>query len=131
MTADTNLGSFEGRKIQAAALAITGAQLHSQVGKVKKGDVVYFIGKGVVDEVAFKDKKINGTSLYTRVQGVGAERIVLLEAKDGQRMLEESIMLRDELFGVESLFHTGDDNEPAPPHEPGADERGPDQGEPS
>jgi hypothetical protein len=116
---DTSLGKFEGHKVEAARLSLTKAQT-TQVGKIADGELVYFMGMAKVSKISHGRITIGNGELYARLQEGGVSRLVVLDAADGERMLDEAIMLADEKFGVRDLFHQEPDEPPAPADDPDA-----------
>jgi len=102
-----DLRKFEGLKVEGAALRVTG-KIAERIGELAKGEVVYFVGVGPVTEVAFKEVD----DALVRFHVIKATSVVLIERKDGERMLTEGSMLADERFGVQNLFSGGDGESP-------------------
>jgi hypothetical protein len=95
----TKLGNFEGRKVEAGALKL-GGTVSDRVGHLELDEPVFMIIKGTVSNVSHGDVK----ETFTRLHKVRASAMVILEAEDGERMLDEAQMIADDRFGVENLF---------------------------
>jgi len=99
----TKLPMFEGREVRAAALKLTGKS-DDAVGALDSGEEVFLIVRGTVEKISHEDAKVGDARLFARVHTVKADRVVLVTADDGERMLEEGLMLSDDRFGVANLF---------------------------
>jgi hypothetical protein len=118
---DTKLGEFEGREVEASQLSLTSAKT-TQCGKLADGEVFYAIVMGKVDDIGHGLTTIGKGKLYTRKQAGGVTRMVLVDPADGQRMLDEAVMLADEKFGVRDLFHQDPDEGSDSDGDPDADD---------
>jgi hypothetical protein len=105
----TQLPKIEGQPVHGAILKVSG-QISEYVGALAKGEDVYFVGRGPVGALTFKD--VDGA--LVRLHVVKASSLVVLERKDGERMLTEGAMLSDERFGIQTLFNEGDGESEAP-----------------
>lgn len=95
---------FEGQTVLSTVMRVKGT-VGERVGQLSKGEEVFFVGKGVVSEVGFKDVR----EALTRVHVVAATDLFLVERKDGERMLTEGALLSDERLGIQTLFNDPDD----------------------
>lgn len=104
----TKVPRFEGREVTTARIKVNGAT-DDRVGALAQDEEVFFIVKGTVSGISHEDVK----NVYTRVHKVTPASIVIIERKDGERILTEAQMLADERFGLETLFNG--QGEPKPP----------------
>lgn len=111
----TQLPRFEGKVPSAGAMKMNGTT-EDRVGCLAYGEEVYFIGKGTVSGIDHTDVK----DVFTRVHKVSPSALVLIDRKDGEKMLTEAQMLADERFDVASLFN-GDEGKGADGPPPGED----------
>jgi hypothetical protein len=100
----TELPRFEGRKVQAATLRLTG-KTRDRVGALSLDEEVFLIVRGTVSQIAHTDVVEGGADAFTRVHTLKASDIVLIEADQGAKMLDEAVMMAGERFGVRDLFH--------------------------
>lgn len=100
---NTQLPSFEGTPVQASNLKLTGsAELN--IGALAHDEECYLVVQGTVEKVTHGDGKSGDAVVFTRSHTVKASRVVLVTADDGQRMLDEALMLADERFGIQTIF---------------------------
>ena len=110
----TTLGSFEGRKVDAGQLKLTG-KADDKIGTFDYDEEVFMLVKGRVKKITHGEGKDGKATVFVREHTV-----------DGERMLDEAAMLADEQFGVHSLWGPGDkeadpETGEIPPGEPEAE----------
>jgi len=91
---------FEGARPETASLRLTGKS-EERVGALAHGELVYLLVKANVAKVTHG---YDADDLLVREHTLKASNVIILDAKDGARLLTEGQMLADERFGVPSLF---------------------------
>lgn len=98
------LGSFEGRKVDAGAMKLSGST-SDRVGHLEMGEQIFLVVKGTVAGILHSDVK----DIFTRTHKIAASALVILEPEVGRRMLDEGQMIADERFGIENLFRQAEE----------------------
>ena len=94
---------FEGRQPLGAQVRLTGSS-DQHVGALEMDELVFFVVKGHVTRITHQDGKINGAEVFVRNHTVKASQVILLDPKDGERMLSEAALLSEDAFSLEQMF---------------------------
>ncbi len=106
---ETQLGTFEGRRVQASKLMLNGSTT-DRIGHMDLDEEIYLVVKARVASISHGETKVHKTDLFTRTQQGKIEQMFVVDRDEGEAMLSDAAQKADERFGVKNLF-SGDDED--------------------